>query len=1026
LGGAVDGVDFERALAECASEPIHTPQATQSFGVAVIVDATTQITHVSASSELHLGVAPDALLGKRVRDVLEGQLEAPWSRVSALRHDRVANFGVPLAGKSFDVGGWLRADGAAVLSLVPTDEPPPSSFMEEFGELRRQLGESHSLQELCDRTARALRDLSGYDRVMVYRFDAEGNGAVVSEARRQDLEPYLGLHYPASDIPAQARTLYLRTRTRVLGDTLSPAVALLAVDPSMPLADLSMSLVRAHSPVHVKYLENMGTRATLVVSIVTTDGRLWGLVACHHLAPRVPSARVRLLSELLSDVIALRIQLHEGSEIREADQHAAEAHHDMLRLLARAGSRWVEGIASPEASPRLTELVPSGGAALVRGTIAWLVGETPPAEVIAQLPAVLRPRLVEDVYHTSRVLDFGPLARHQDVASGLVAVRLRADDDLWLFWFRPEQTRTVTWAGDSRKSLVVEQGTARLSPRQSFAAWTEEQRGCAEPWRAVDLARARRIRDSISDFILRLSVITRQSAQLELLRRACEAAGQPLAVLDPTGRPIFVNEAWTFLFGAIEPEMRVDRQLAARCVDTTLHGALLEILAGRLCNHVGETDLVSGELSTRILVNIDGMLTEEGMPAGAVIVVSDLTARIQAEEERRQLDARLERADRLEALALVTGSVAHDFNNLLTGILCETSLLADERSSGDELHAGLGEIEQIARRAADLCKQLLAYSGKGTFVVRRTDLVALARDLVIVLAPVIPRGREIVIRAAVPSALVIVDAVQIRQVMMNLIINACDASGDGAPPVELVIETERREVPEIFGSATEPVPPGDYVVLRVRDHGAGIPEPALSRIFEPFFTTKREGKGLGLAMVLGTVRSHRGVVAVESRIGAGTSISVWLPAAPALVEPTPVAAPRRAGGTHILVVEDEPQARALARRILEREGYVVLTAETLEAARQLLEDPSADVALVFTDLRLPDGSGREVIAAALARDPALPVILTSGLNDQLEPLSAETPNLVAFLPKPYDRAQLATCLAEGLRRSTASLSPPRT
>jgi signal transduction histidine kinase/ActR/RegA family two-component response regulator len=504
------------------------------------------------------------------------------------------------------------------------------------------------------------------------------------------------------------------------------------------------------------------------------------------------------------------------------------------------------------------------------------------------------------------------------------------------------------------------------------------------------------------------------------VKRACEAAGQPLAVLEVTGRPVFLNSAWTTLLGQPDPKVPFDAQLAAPFADVAVRDALREVLAGRRRSFLGESDVASAQPNVRVLAAVDGVFTEGGLPAGAVVVLTDLRERIRSEEERRHMQARVERAERLEALALVTGTVAHDFNNLLTGILCETALLSEEISveTGPQRDA-IEQIERTARRAADLCRQLLAYSGKGTFIVRRTDLGALARGVVDVLRPLVPKSVKVVVRATSPQVHAVVDAIQLRQVLMNLVVNACDASGDGRDgrgEVDVVVEPARLEEPTIFGSATEAAPAGSYVVVRVRDHGAGIPEAVRRRIFEPFFSTKRTGKGLGLATVLGIARSHHGVVEVESALGGGTCFSVWLPAAPAVVsEPRlPEALAAGAAGKRVLAVEDEAPALRVVRRILEREGYAVLTAETVASARSVLLDRDLEIDLVFTDLRLPDGSGREVIAASSARDPLLPVILTSGASDSEAPLSPTTPNLVAFLPKPYDRAQLLAAIAAAL------------
>jgi PAS domain S-box-containing protein len=518
IANITDPAALEAAIANCALEPIHTPGATQSFGAAIVVDVAGGITHVSSSVQRLFGVAPGALLGAGVRDVFSGGLAPAWLRASAATPDDVVHLQALVLGQAVDVAGWLRPDGVVVLSLVPRAGNAPDSLVEDFADLQRDLGETSSLEMLCDRSVHLLAKISGYDRVMIYKFDHDDTGIVVSEARREEMEPYLGLHYPASDIPAQARALYVRNRTRVLADAMAAADPLVSASATLAPVDLSLSLLRAHSPVHVQYVLNMGLRATLVVSIVTTGGRLWGLLACSHLAPRVPTTHVRLLSDLVGQILAVRIELQEESDRRRADAQATAKQHDMVHLLSSAGTEWAEAIAAPLAVPRLTEVVESAGAASVSEGVVRTVGETPPAAVILALCADLEARRVHEMFHASSVRQAPLLAAYAEVASGVLAVRLRVDNSAWLLWFRPGRVQRVTWAGKPQKTVVVEQGVARLSPRQSFAAWTEEQAGRAQPWSLLDLANARRVRESTIDVLLRLYERTALNAQSELAR----------------------------------------------------------------------------------------------------------------------------------------------------------------------------------------------------------------------------------------------------------------------------------------------------------------------------------------------------------------------------------------------------------------------------------------------------------------------------------------------------------------------------
>jgi signal transduction histidine kinase len=604
----------------------------------------------------------------------------------------------------------------------------------------------------------------------------------------------------------------------------------------------------------------------------------------------------------------------------------------------------------------------------------------------------------------------------------MLALRVRQDEPAWLFWFRPERRRDVTWAGEVQKAFAREEGRLRLKPRASFAAFDEEQRGRADPWSIADMASARRMRESLVDVLLQLYATAAESANLDRVRvlRACEAASEPLGVVDASGRAVYVNPAWERLLGPLDLKLRADLQLSSAFLTPAVHQALVDVLEGRLRSFTCEADALAHDAAStpvRVLVKVDSVRTEGGSSAGAVVVATDLRERLRAEAERERMRSRLERADRVEALALVTGGVAHDFNNLLTGILCEATLLQEE--SLDAFQRGSAEqIERTARRAADLCRQLLAYSGKGTVVVERVDLVALIDDMLTVLRSIVPQAVQLVSRAPSRAVVVLGDATQLRQVVMNLVVNASDATKDASGVVEVSLGVESTTAAHVLEDSREPLAAGDYAVVRVRDHGVGIPEDRRSKIFEPFFSSKGAGKGLGLAGVLGIVRSHRGGIELESVVGEGTCFSVWLPQAPPLPgeAPLPSAAPRARGDRPcVLVVEDEEPARLVVCRILARDGYAVLSAATVAEARSILESEKTEICVVLTDFVLPDGTGAEVLTAASARDPELPVIVTSGYSHGFEPVNA-TPNLLGFLPKPFGRADISKIVGDGVRK----------
>jgi two-component system cell cycle sensor histidine kinase/response regulator CckA len=412
--------------------------------------------------------------------------------------------------------------------------------------------------------------------------------------------------------------------------------------------------------------------------------------------------------------------------------------------------------------------------------------------------------------------------------------------------------------------------------------------------------------------------------------------------------------------------------------------------------------------------------------------VIDITARMEAEEQARELERRLLHAQKLESLGVLAGGVAHDFNNLLTGILGQTSLARRRlelataakgdaeaaNPSGTVVAAGaIEQIEKLARSAADLTRQLLAYSGRGSFVVEPLDLGAQLQDIVDMLGVAVPRNAELVLELGEDVPPIEGDRAQIQQIAMNLLTNAGEALG-GAPgrvtlTTSVVVRTAHTARDE--GGAEE-LAPGTYVLLQVADTGCGMTDEVRSRLFDPFFTTKGAGRGLGMSAVQGIVRGHKGAMGVTSVPGRGTTFRVLFPARGdrpvSSPRPPVVPASRERGGT-ILVVDDQANLRATLRALLTDLGYDVLLAPEGGEALRVLEANRGAVVAVLLDLTMPGMSGPETLDALRLRAPGLPVILTSGFSAKE---SAAARNADAFLQKPFGEEELSRALARALPR----------
>lgn len=443
--------------------------------------------------------------------------------------------------------------------------------------------------------------------------------------------------------------------------------------------------------------------------------------------------------------------------------------------------------------------------------------------------------------------------------------------------------------------------------------------------------------------------------------------------------------------------------------DTILREQNIEAYAGvPLENSAGEPSGILVVLYDRPLEH--GKIVESMLRIFATRASGELQ-RSHDLEVQKQLEAQMRHTQKLESLGVLAGGIAHDFNNLLLTIMGNTSLAQLEADSSPKLTPLLNDIEKAAQRAAELCGQLLAYSGKGKFVVSSMNLNELVRELSQLLKVSISRKAEIDLELAPALPLIEGDPTQIRQVLMNLIINASDALENQAGGI--VIRTSARYCLREFLDEHldgRDLPEGRYVVLEVEDTGCGMTPETLERIFDPFFTTKFTGRGLGMAAVLGIMRGHHGVIGVESQPGRGTRFEILFPAVEgtnksAVTEKPPTEA-NRAGEGLILVADDEATVRDFTSRVLERAGYRVITANDGREAVEQVRSRADELVLVLLDLTMPRLSGAEAGLEIRALRPKLPLLLTSGYSE--EEVGAQLPDIepASFIQKPYRTADL--------------------
>ena len=393
----------------------------------------------------------------------------------------------------------------------------------------------------------------------------------------------------------------------------------------------------------------------------------------------------------------------------------------------------------------------------------------------------------------------------------------------------------------------------------------------------------------------------------------------------------------------------------------------------------------------------------DGRFAGHIGALEDLTEETSAREEKARLERQINQSQKLESLGVLAGGIAHDFNNLLVGVLTNASMALMDMSPDEPSYDTVREIEHAAQRAAELTRQLLAYAGKGRFIIEPLSFSELAVEMTQLLRTVVSKRASLRLDVQHDLPLVRGDATQLRQVLMNLITNASDSLGDGDGEIllrtQLVTTVDSRPGAMYFGG---PLGAGPWVVLEVADTGSGMDVETVQRIFDPFFTTKFTGRGLGLAATLGIVRGHDGAILVRSAPGQGTSVSLYFPVTSGVRRDTPLStAVAMAGAGTILVVDDDDGVRAVARSLLQRQGYTVALATNGREGVEKFVALGKAVRAVLLDLTMPVMGGEEALRQLQAIAPDVRVVLMSGYSDTDVEHSFTGAGLSGFLQKPF-------------------------
>ena len=498
-----DNVD----LTNCEREAIHILGRVQSFGALLAISSDWLVNHASVNIVEFLGVQAANIIGTPVTEFLKHDaIHEIRNRLQLLNsHDVVERmFGISLIDSEnlFDIS--IHLSGRSIIIEIERHVAvSKSDYTSYVRPMMERIKVAETAQDLCDVAARQLRALTGFDRIMVYKFEENGSGTVVSESMSGGFESFKGLRYPASDIPQQARDLYKRNMLRIISDASDHGLDIIpAKNPEGLPLDLSMSAIRAVSPIHLEYLRNMGVDASMSISIMKR-GELWGLFACHNYTPKNLPYTVRSAAELFGQLFAFLLDQREGDEER-ADYERAQDLHDSLMSQLAEGSTIADNLDTILAG--IATVIPYDGA------VSWIdgkytsFGQTPSREDFVGVAKFLNTTAARRVYANRNLASSYPAAeKFADVTAGILALPVSRAPRDYIVLCRREIANIVNWAGNPDKSVKVDRSGGRISPRKSFEAWREVVRNHSKPWNNVERRTADTLRITLLEVVLRMS-----------------------------------------------------------------------------------------------------------------------------------------------------------------------------------------------------------------------------------------------------------------------------------------------------------------------------------------------------------------------------------------------------------------------------------------------------------------------------------------------------------------------------------------
>ncbi|WP_260739437.1 ATP-binding protein [Tunturiibacter lichenicola] len=845
--------DEVRATIEsCEDEPIRIPGSIQRHGFFLLLDEPNELViAASENAEEFLQVPLKLILGARLETVLEREVLAVIRALSPTTETagQISYLGsFPLRKELCSVVTHL-VGGQRVLEFERVDRLVSSDLMNGVvTNFVAKLGSLKSEMALCQAITSQVKNLTGFNRVLLYQFDEDGHGTVLTEENDGVLPNYLDLRFPASDIPKQARELYISNTIRIIPNaSYVPSPLRGITGQEMRSFNLASSILRSVSPIHLEYMRNMGTMSSMSISILF-EGRLWGLISCHHAEPRSVSYVIRSACDLLTKMVSTQLLAFRSAHQLESAMHFHAIQRSLLTQMAAENNHIAALVSHIGELPQVTNA--QGAALIIEGKV-FLGGLTPTESDVLRLTHWMDAHPHLDIFQTNNLCsDFDWAEGMRSIASGWLVVRISDVRQSYLMWFRPEVVSTVKWAGQPVKIRDQQRG---LHPRDSFESWQGLVHGKSDPWTGMEVESALDFRTAVITISLK-----RAEEAIELSEARFKELTQSLPnlvwVVNDDGKLGYVNDKWRQEELADEGLWFEQRRLSFEDRETCRQRWEKAVKNGSFF----EIELrLQGKLETSdhwYLVRAVPFLKADKSRAGWVGTFTDLT-------ERREREIAIKITEKLALTGRMTSVIAHEINNPLEAVTNIHYLLGQEVRDNAAARKYVAMAEYEIERISGITKQTLRWSKENAQDPEYCSAATLFDD-VLRLFKGKTASRNISVFTSGGESEFFGIAGQVRQVLTNLISNAIDAVSVGG---------------SIWLSATEQ---GSGTQIAVRDNGQGMNEETRRQLFQPFNSTKGDlGNGLGLYISHEIVERHGGKISVETVEGHGTHMKLFFPAA---------------------------------------------------------------------------------------------------------------------------------------------------